>query len=76
MALQGLAMVQIDMPGHGYSQGERAWIKKYQYWINDYLQVRFFTLCDLLHNAFLERNPTSEKVWLCGCKKLAYAVLE
>lgn len=37
----GLAMVQIDLPGHGYSDGERAYINSYTHWLDDYLQVIF-----------------------------------
>ena len=33
-------MIQLDLPGHGYSQGERAWVKSYHHWIEDYFQVR------------------------------------
>ena len=36
----GLAMVQLDLPGHGYSQGERAYISRYSHWVDDYFQVR------------------------------------
>lgn len=35
----GLAMVQLDLPGHGYSQGERAYIDSYTHWLDDYFQV-------------------------------------
>lgn len=40
MAELGLAMVQLDLPGHGYSEGERAYITSYSHWLDDYFQVR------------------------------------
>lgn len=35
----GLAVAMLDLPGHGYSEGERAWIKQYSHWVDDILQV-------------------------------------
>ncbi|CAM9249183.1 unnamed protein product [Laminaria digitata] len=35
----GLAMVQLDLPGHGYSEGERAYITSYSHWLDDYFQL-------------------------------------
>lgn len=40
MAALGLAVVQFDLAGHGYSEGERAYIKRYSDWLDDYFQVR------------------------------------
>lgn len=39
MAELGLAMVQLDLPGHGYSEGERAYITSYSHWLDDYFQL-------------------------------------
>ncbi|CAM9130735.1 unnamed protein product [Discosporangium mesarthrocarpum] len=39
MPPQGLAMVQMDLEGHGYSGGERAYIERYMHWVEDYLQL-------------------------------------
>ncbi|CAM9382724.1 unnamed protein product [Ascophyllum nodosum] len=39
MPSRGIAMIQLDLPGHGYSQGERAWVKSYHHWIEDYFQL-------------------------------------
>lgn len=36
----GVAMVQLDLPGHGYSEGERAYVKSYTHWVDDTFQVR------------------------------------
>lgn len=41
----GLAMVQIDLPGHGYSEGERAYIEQYSHWVDDIFQVLYQRLC-------------------------------
>lgn len=40
MVKLGLAMVQLDLPGHGYSEGERAYITSYSHWLDDYFLVR------------------------------------
>lgn len=37
---QGLCMYQMDLEGHGYSGGERAYIEDYNHWVDDYRQVR------------------------------------
>eukprot|EP00903_Cladosiphon_okamuranus_P009021 g8628.t1 len=34
----GIAMAMLDLPGHGYSEGERAYIEKYSHWIDDMFQ--------------------------------------
>eukprot|EP00904_Undaria_pinnatifida_P006106 jgi/Undpi1/2625/HiC_scaffold_13.g06004.m1 len=39
MAALGLAVVQFDLAGHGYSEGERAYIKRYSDWLDDYFQL-------------------------------------
>lgn len=36
----GFAMVQPDLPGHGYSEGERAYVERYSHWLDDIVQVR------------------------------------
>lgn len=40
MPEQGLCMYQMDLEGHGYSGGERAYIEDYNHWVDDYRQVR------------------------------------
>lgn len=40
MPEQGVCMYQIDLEGHGYSGGERAYIEDYNHWVDDYRQVR------------------------------------
>lgn len=32
-------MYQMDLEGHGYSGGERAYIEDYNHWVDDYRQV-------------------------------------
>lgn len=39
MPEQGLCMYQMDLEGHGYSGGERAYIEDYNHWVDDYRQV-------------------------------------
>jgi len=39
MPEQGLCMYQMDLEGHGYSGGERAYIEDYHHWVDDYRQV-------------------------------------
>eukprot|EP00903_Cladosiphon_okamuranus_P014574 g13516.t1 len=39
MPEQGLCMYQIDLEGHGYSSGERAYIEDYNHWVDDYRQL-------------------------------------
>eukprot|EP00752_Nemacystus_decipiens_P011419 g10140.t1 len=34
----GLATVMLELPGHGYSEGERAYIDKYSHWMDDMFQ--------------------------------------
>eukprot|EP00903_Cladosiphon_okamuranus_P009022 g8629.t1 len=34
----GIAMAMLDLPGHGYSEGERAYIDTYSHWIDDMFQ--------------------------------------
>lgn len=40
MPEQGVCMYQMDLEGHGYSGGERAYIEDYNHWVDDYRQVR------------------------------------
>ncbi|CAM9783785.1 unnamed protein product [Pylaiella littoralis] len=35
----GFAMVQPDLPGHGYSEGERAYVERYSHWLDDIVQL-------------------------------------
>ncbi|CAN0039375.1 unnamed protein product [Ectocarpus sp. 4 AP-2014] len=39
MPEKGLCMYQMDLEGHGYSGGERAYIEDYHHWVDDYRQV-------------------------------------
>eukprot|EP00752_Nemacystus_decipiens_P009718 g8678.t1 len=39
MPEQGLCMYQMDLQGHGYSGGERAYIEDYNHWVDDYRQL-------------------------------------
>lgn len=36
MPEHGLCMYQMDLEGHGYSGGERAYIEDYNHWVDDY----------------------------------------
>lgn len=38
----GIANVQLDLPGHGYSEGERAYATHYLHWVDDIFQVPLF----------------------------------
>ena len=40
MPQQGVCMFQMDLEGHGYSQGERAYIENYWHWVDDFRLVR------------------------------------
>lgn len=40
MPQKGLAMFQMDLEGHGYSGGERAYIEDYKHWVEDFRLVR------------------------------------
>ncbi|CAN0167476.1 unnamed protein product, partial [Ectocarpus sp. 13 AM-2016] len=35
----GIANVQLDLPGHGYSEGERAYATHYSHWVDDIFQL-------------------------------------
>lgn len=39
MLSSDFAMVLPDLPGHGYSEGERAYVDRYSHWIDDIFQV-------------------------------------
>ncbi|CAM9968109.1 unnamed protein product [Ectocarpus sp. 6 AP-2014] len=39
MPEKGLCMYQMDLEGHGYSGGERAYIEDYNHWVDDYRQL-------------------------------------
>lgn len=48
MPKQGLCMYQMDLEGHGYSGGERAYIEDYNHWVDDYRRVRYCTVAGRL----------------------------
>ncbi|CAM9266009.1 unnamed protein product [Ectocarpus sp. 4 AP-2014] len=39
MITLGIANVQLDLPGHGYSEGERAYATHYSHWVDDIFQL-------------------------------------
>ena len=39
---QGLCVIEMDLEGHGYSGGERAYVEDYHHWVDDYRMVRFY----------------------------------
>ncbi|CAM9233043.1 unnamed protein product [Hapterophycus canaliculatus] len=39
MPAQGVCMYQMDLEGHGYSGGERAYVEDYNSWVDDYRQL-------------------------------------
>lgn len=45
MVAQGLCMYQMDLEGHGYSGGERAYVEDYHHWVDDIRQVRQQECC-------------------------------
>ena len=41
MRLHGVCVIEMDLEGHGYSGGERAYVEDYHHWVDDYRRVRF-----------------------------------
>lgn len=56
MPEQGLCMYQMDLEGHGYSGGERAYIENYNHWVDDYRQV-----CALVYFVYIGCNQREER---------------
>lgn len=44
----GITNVQLDLPGHGYSEGERAYATHYSHWVDDIFQVPLFLFLRLV----------------------------